>query len=75
MAARYWGEEKEPEAVYAVFLRKVRYRAPNVLAGVTVSAAFHDVGNESVDGRIAVPKNLLASFRYHFGKTLFSKIA
>lgn len=34
MAARYWGDEKHPDAIYAVYLRKVRYVPPQGYEGV-----------------------------------------
>lgn len=34
---KYWGEEKQPDAVYAVFLRKVRYVPPAGYDGAPVS--------------------------------------
>lgn len=40
MAARFWGEEVEEDAIYAVYLRKVRYHAPTV-TGLTVRKAIN----------------------------------
>lgn len=42
MAARYWGEEVEEDAIYAVYLRKVRYHAPNV-TGLTVIKTINQI--------------------------------
>lgn len=36
MTAKYWGEEKEPDAIYAVYLRKVKYRPPTDYNGINV---------------------------------------
>lgn len=40
MATRYWGDEKHPDAIYAVYLRKVRYVPPQGYEGVPV-CTFH----------------------------------
>ncbi|CAG7837545.1 unnamed protein product [Allacma fusca] len=46
--SRHWGEEKESDAVWGIFLKKVRYQRPSSIVQIVQARGNHSLGDKKV---------------------------
>lgn len=47
---RFWGEEKEKDAIWGIYLKKVRYQRPSAIVQIVQAGGHHTLAGGAVSG-------------------------